>query len=584
MSSDDRNSSFSGEDKCTGPLKSICRFADANEDSLGGVAVQNKTELSPSFFNAMSTSPFAPVGDAARADEPTEEPAVTDMPIAPTWGESVWSRTQDDHEVAVRSDLEPTSESTELDWGLREDDVAVKNDRDDGHDGHDAMLAPAPFAASPFEASPFAVSPFATAPSPFATAPSPFAPTSESAESPESLDSAFDSPSNPGHSPFGAADSSPASPFSGGVKMNSTDAVATAGPTWSTSNPVPEPFAPASSTVWGDLPQPPAPPPSFATPPLPHPVESFRPLADEVASEFESRPFHELAAAHLRSPAESVVFPAAEAFAPVFERVPESVGLDRETPHDDGAVDLDIESAPAKRRFSLGRKGPAAIGEVAGQSTAFTDLAAEPPTPVAKARRFSRSSSPEADVTDDTVSVAAPTDAKPSKPGKRAKAAKPDKSEKPEKTDKPAKPAKASKGSFFAKQTDDELLLAKSNTAGAPVALRVAAVVSLAAGIGLFGYTVVRGTSKPKVVAPVTTVAPPTAGAETPPSSVPAAPIVADTTPSAVAAPTVAVDPVDPLTPVPTLAPGADGDPTATPTVPPAGDDLSFSSGSDFTA
>ncbi len=140
---------------------------------------------------------------------------------------------------------------------------------------------------------------------------------------------------------------------------------------------------------------------------------------------------------------------------------------------------------------------------------------------------------------------------------------------------------------FFAQKSDDEVLLDEAQSAGASNVLRVAAAVSLAAGIGLFGYTVARGRSSTPTPPPVATTVVPTVPATPAPvvitiaaaPTVPAVPAV--NAPVEFARP-VAVDASGDLFATPDPA-----SPSTTPTTaPPAstGDDLSFSSGSDFSA
>ena len=153
------------------------------------------------------------------------------------------------------------------------------------------------------------------------------------------------------------------------------------------------------------------------------------------------------------------------------------------------------------------------------------------------------------------------------------------------------KVAKAA-STFFAKKTDDEVLLDEAYPAESSNVLRVAAAVSLAAGIGLFGYTVVHGKSTTPTSPAVATSVP--AVATTPASvvvniaapTVPAAPVVS--APEALPLPG-AIDAADDifassdpasLSTAPPSAPPVSTDPTASTAS--NGDDLSFSSGGNF--
>ena len=349
----------------------------------------------------------------------------------------------------------------------------------------------------------------------------------------------------------------------------------------------------ASRAIWGDVPPPPPPPPSFST------------ASAKVVD--ASIPFHELAATHaasvgaLASP--SLPYPDATP-------APNTFALLNGTTMDDPRSDLDasmtqridvaadplviatpaVTSLPtsikvgrfAKMRAEREKQATpelaphVANGGVHVGSVPGTDVE----TPASVIDFDDRRLAVGTPATLDDEAAGAPTG------GKHAKTKQP-------KAAKVPKVAKAA-STFFAKKTDDEVLLDEAYPAESSNVLRVAAAVSLAAGIGLFGYTVVHGKSTTPTSPAVATSVP--AVATTPASvvvtiavpTVPAAPVSAPEAlplPGAIDAADdifASSDPASPST-APPSAPPVSTDPTAsTASTASNGDDLSFSSGGNF--
>ena len=351
----------------------------------------------------------------------------------------------------------------------------------------------------------------------------------------------------------------------------------------------------ASSAIWGDIPPPP--PPLFATAPA-NVLDAGIPFHQLAASHAAS--VGDLASPPLLSPEPA---PTPNTFALFNAATMNDSGSDLApmAPHIEAANDPIVIVTPtvaslptsvkagrfAKLRAERAKPATPELAPQAANGVAngnangmdvgsVTETNLAPPTPITDSQEHRLAFAAAATPDDEAVGV--PTS------GRHAK----------KKTPKAAKAGKAAKAigapsTFFAKKTDDEVLLDEAYPASSSNVLRVAAAVSLAAGIGLFGYTVVRGKSStptpPAVATSVPTVATAPASVVAPIAApiVPAVPVVsapvASPLPGAVDSADdifASAEPASPST-TPTIASTAATAPTAA-----NGDDLSFSTGGNF--